>query len=117
MNRLSFIKLMLILAFCLSGQVKSQGQLPEILKNPSHPIDANLGAMKVKKSSYTLQSVLISPKRQLAQINGELLNVGDTLGSYKLVEISKNSATLRSAKGTLVLKTQLPSTTTKIKLR
>ncbi|WP_299772834.1 hypothetical protein [uncultured Pseudoteredinibacter sp.] len=72
--------------------------------------------MTIKKSSYTLQSVLISPNRQLAQINGQLLNIGDTLGSYKLVEISKNSATLRSAKETLVLKTQLPSTTTKIKL-
>ncbi|MCV6624001.1 MAG: hypothetical protein OIF51_19875 [Cellvibrionaceae bacterium] len=117
MNRLASNMLVLILTVCLNAKTKSQGQLPEILKNPSHPINANLAAMAVKKSTYTLQSVLISPNRQLAQINGQLLNIGDSLGGYKLVEIRKNSATLRSSKGTLVLKTQLPSTTTKIKLR
>ncbi|WP_299973507.1 hypothetical protein [uncultured Pseudoteredinibacter sp.] len=117
MNKLFFILLISTLTLCCAVQVSAQGELAQILKNPSEPINAKPGLLVRKKPSYVLQSILISPSRRLAQINGNLLNIGDSLGSYKLIEISKNSATLKSSKGKLVLKTQSSSTNTKITLR
>ncbi len=51
-----------------------------------------------------LQSILISPKRKLAVINGQTLHVGDTFGNAVVVKISAQEVVLKSGGELQVLK-------------
>lgn len=51
-----------------------------------------------------LQSIVLSPGRRFAMINGKVVSVGDRVGSATLVAIDIDSVRLREGSGTRVLK-------------
>jgi MSHA biogenesis protein MshK len=51
-----------------------------------------------------LQSIVLSPKRRLALINGKLIGIGDRVGAATLVAIEIDSVRLREGGGTKVVK-------------
>ncbi|KRB84723.1 hypothetical protein ASE07_04165 [Noviherbaspirillum sp. Root189] len=51
-----------------------------------------------------LQSVLISPKRRVATINGQIVHVGDKVGEAQVVKITENEVVLRNGKESRTLK-------------
>ncbi|GAA6153405.1 hypothetical protein [Pseudoteredinibacter isoporae] len=88
-------------------------ELPAINKNPSHPIGGDI--RQHQQEALVLQSLLISPNRQLAQINGHLLRLGEKLGIYELIELNSDGVTLRAGDREVVLKARKLSANTKIK--
>ncbi|MFC7513965.1 MSHA biogenesis protein MshK [Herbaspirillum sp. GCM10030257] len=51
-----------------------------------------------------LQSILISPKRRVATINGQIVHVGDKVGEAQVVKITENEVVLRNGKESRTLK-------------
>ncbi|MBB6522362.1 hypothetical protein [Pseudoteredinibacter isoporae] len=90
-------------------------ELPAISKNPSSPLGGEV--RQHQQETLVLQSLLISPNRQLAQINGHLLRLGEKLGIYELIELNKEGVTLRAGDREVVLKARKSAAKTKITLR
>jgi MSHA biogenesis protein MshK len=55
-------------------------------------------------SGPVLQSIVLSPNRRLALINGKLIGIGGRVGAATLVAIEIDSVRLREGVGTRVLK-------------
>ncbi len=91
------------------------GELPAIDKNPSQPIGGQ--EIRQKEDALVLQSLLISPNRQLAQINGHLLRLGEKLGIYELIALNSEGVTLRAGEREVVLKARKSAANTTIKQR
>ncbi len=82
----------------------SAGAGAQILPDPTRPPDeifipANLQS----RSDSGLQSVIISPTRHTAIINGQTVEQGEMLGNARLVEVNESYVVLRSAEGRQVL--------------
>lgn len=76
------------------------------LRDPTRPIGAAAHqAVASHPSSLQLNSVLISPSRKVATINGQSLMQGQTIKGtdYQVVSIQKNTVTLKSGDTTRVL--------------
>jgi kynureninase len=76
------------------------------LRDPTRPIGAATSQVVVSQSSpLQLNSVLISPSRKVATINGQSLMQGQTIKGtdYQVVSIQKNAVTLKSGNTTRVL--------------
>lgn len=88
----------LMLAACLSGSVLA-GQVAsqDGLRDPTRP-PVSLGAVNSNATAATaapvLQSVLISPGRKVAVINGETVQVGDRLGDARVTKITEGEVVL-----------------------
>jgi MSHA biogenesis protein MshK len=59
---------------------------------------------KSQADSYRLESILKSPNRRVAIINGKALAVGDSIGDAKLRSIMNNAVTLQFPNKTIQLK-------------
>ena len=75
----------------------------DILRDPTRPPavlemapDGSGGANA--NAGPRLQSVLISPSRRVAVINGQTVTVGDKIGDAQLVKISEGEVVLRNGK-------------------
>lgn len=55
-------------------------------------------------SAHVLQSVLISPTRRIAVINGQTVALGDRYGEARVVRISEGEVVLRNGQDVQVLK-------------
>ncbi len=73
----------------------------QILVDPTKP-PAELGNRPVAASSE-LQSIIISPARRAAIINGQTVELGGKAGDVRLIEVSEGSVVLQGAKGRQVL--------------
>ena len=75
--------------------------LPDPTKPPAE-ISAPVSEVATPKDSG-LQSIIISPARRAAIINGETVELGAKLGDATLIEISEGHVVLESAQGRQVL--------------
>ncbi len=80
----------------------------EILNDPTRP-PASLDAPVRQESGArdagpVLQSVLISPTRKVAIINGETVRLGEKFGDARVVKIAEDEVVLRNGNDLQVLK-------------
>lgn len=86
------------------------------LQDPTRPTDPALyfgGSRQASTSVWTLQSVLSSPERRIAIINGTRLREGDRIGNARVVSIKPSHVVLNTGKRTLTLQL-LPQTIRKV---
>lgn len=91
------------MAVCLPLFVLAQG-----LPDPTRP-PASLGVVEsasavASTSGPELQSILISPTRRIAIINGQHLRQGDKFGEARVTRISESEVVLRNGSESQVLK-------------
>ena len=77
----------------------------QALRDPTRPpaMSAKGVAGKAEQSGWILQSVLISPERRYAIINGEVVPVGGSIAGAELVAIAEERVTLRTSEGLRIL--------------
>lgn len=87
-------------------------QAAEIFNDPTRPAPAYLTtttrASEAGVEPLILQSILLSPQRKAAIINGHTVAIGGSIQGYQLQSLGSRSATLRNAKGMITLQL-LPS--------
>lgn len=86
-----------------SGSAGAASELPDPTRPPAIPA-AGPGDADAQATIAELQSVLISPQRRIAIVNGRAVQVGDRVGEAKVVKISENEVVLRNGQDTRVLK-------------
>lgn len=81
----------------------------ETLPDPTQPPSMVSPAQNARggagsDSGPTLQSVLVSPQRTIAVINGQTVKTGDRFGEARVVKITESEVVLRNGKDLQVLK-------------
>ena len=76
----------------------------EALPDPTRPADFTPGPDEAIAERLALQSILISPNRRQAIINGQAVKVGDHVGSSKVVEIGRDKVVLVNGRETETLR-------------
>ena len=79
----------------------------QVLGDPTRPPNLSglsFGAAATTPSGPILQSIVLSPKRRLALIDGKLLGIGNRVGGATLVAIEIDSVRLQEGRGTKVVK-------------
>lgn len=74
----------------------------QTLRDPTRPpsvASARGGAGRIEQSAWILQSVLISPERRYAIINGEVVKLGGSIAGAELVAVAEERVTLRTQDG------------------
>jgi MSHA biogenesis protein MshK len=104
----------LIVALCAlaalaAGSSASQAALAQALADPMRPPATPApspaeGAADAEKAAARLQSVLISPARRVAVIDGRVVRLGERVGDARLVAISESQVVLQRANGRETLK-------------
>jgi MSHA biogenesis protein MshK len=77
------------------------------LRDPTQPTDPALYFGSAKNSSnsgWSLQSILSSPGRRIAVINGARVKEGDRIGSARVVQIRDSHVLLNTGGRTLTLR-------------
>lgn len=76
------------------------------LQDPTRPTDpaAYFGGGTPSSNSWALQSILSSPARRIAIINGTRVHEGDRIGSAKVIHISESQVVLNSGGRALTLR-------------
>ena len=78
----------------------------QTLRDPTRPAmvaNSKGVAARAEQSGWILQSVLISPERRYAIINGEVVPLGGEVAGAELVAIAPERVTLRTPEGLRVL--------------
>lgn len=91
--------------FVLGVSLKSASVYAEVISDPTRPPNdlqalGNMGS----RGEPILQSILLSPGRKGAIINGEMIPLGGKFGDARLVKITETAVVLQSAEGTKLLK-------------
>src|SRR3989338_2729361 len=89
---------LLMPVFCCAGELADPTRLPAIL---AEPVAAVSGATESQPARLT--SILISPTRRAAIIDGETVELGDKHGADRLIEVSEGGVVLKGAQGRQVL--------------
>jgi len=93
-----------VLAALICAATASTGAA-QTLRDPTRPpaMSARGTAGKIEQSGWILQSVLISPERRYAIINGEVVRLGDLIAGAELVAVTEERVTLRTREGLRVV--------------
>jgi MSHA biogenesis protein MshK len=76
----------------------------QALRDPTRPpATSGKGAAGKNATGWILQSVLISPERRYAIINGEVVPVGGSVGGAELIAVAAERVTLRTHEGLRVV--------------
>ena len=77
----------------------------QALRDPTRPpaVSTKGAAGKLEQSGWILQSVLISPERRYAIINGEVVPLGGSIAGAELVAVAEERVTLRTREGLRVV--------------
>lgn len=97
----------LILALLLAGWWASSAALAQPLADPMRPPAAAAASPEpgeATKGAARLQSVLISPSRRVAVIDGRVVREGERVGDATLVSIAASHVLLRGPGGRETLK-------------
>lgn len=96
-----FLKVALLALVALTAQAA------EVFNDPTRPaqeyLPTVLRASAVSESALLLQSILLSPQRKVAIINGRAVMVGDRIQGYQLQSLDNRSATLKNTHGVITL--------------
>jgi MSHA biogenesis protein MshK len=82
------------------------GAVAQEMRDPTRPSahrDESGSAASSRVDSWVLQSVLISPERRFAIINGHVVAPGEWVNGALLLEVAEGSATLRTSEGRKML--------------
>ena len=73
----------------------------QALRDPTRPPAAGTKAAmgRIEQAGWILQSVLISPERRYAIINGEVVQLGGSIAGAELVAVAEERVTLRTREG------------------
>ena len=88
---------------CYAEELSDPTQPPSGIYGASNGQDAALERKIISPSNNGLQSIIISPERRAAIINGKTVELGETIGKAKLVEVSASGVVLQNARGRRVL--------------
>ena len=100
MARTTLHSILLVTALCLAGNAAA-------LQDPTRPTDPALyfgSGDKPSDSGWSLQSILSSPGRRIAVINGERVREGDPIGSARVIRIHESHVLLDTGGRTLTLR-------------
>jgi len=78
----------------------------QALRDPTRPpagSEKGIGG-KTERSGWILQSVLISPERRYAIINGEVVAIGGSIAGAELIAIAEERVTLRTLDGLRIVR-------------
>jgi MSHA biogenesis protein MshK len=101
-KRAKWLTLVIVAATGAAGVAKAE--LTDPTRPPAHRVEQRLSDEDSgKEAGLTLSSILISPSRRLAIINGQLVAAGDPVASFTVSEIGTSSVTLRGPSGRLQL--------------
>lgn len=98
--------------FCLLSSALcplAAAELPDPTQPPPGIYDVSGGqgaaaaAQATSPANNGLQSIIISPERRAAIINGETVELGAKIGGAKLVEVSESGVVLQGVRGRRVL--------------
>lgn len=87
--------------FELTGMEKKAAAAP-VKKDQTDPREAKLKKLREELKKYTLQSVL-NGSEKLAVVSGNILRVGDKIGSFTLVDVSGRGVKLSAENNTYSL--------------
>lgn len=80
--------------------VTASATAAQALRDPTRPATgAKAAAVRIEKSGWILQSVLISPERRYAIINDEVVPLGGSIAGAELIAIAEERVTLRTQDG------------------
>lgn len=98
-------KLLLLLCLLSAMSVVSAQNLPDPTRPPAEISNAGPapGGQETVPSSSGLQSIIISPVRRAAIINGKTVELGAKFGSAKLIEVNERGVVLLGKQGRQVL--------------
>jgi MSHA biogenesis protein MshK len=89
----------------LAGSTIGHAQgLPDPTRPPAMSESAGEQDASAASSGPVLQSVLISPSRRIATINGQVLKLGDKFGEARVTKITENEVVLRNGQEMQTLK-------------
>ena len=71
---------------------------------PPAPASSRGAADRIEQSGWVLQSVLISPERRYAIINGEVVPLGGSIAGAQLVAVAEERVTLRTQEGLRIIR-------------
>ena len=93
----------LLAVICITAASTAVAQA---LRDPTRPPAASAKGMtgRTGQSGWILQSVLISPERRYAIINGEVVAVGGSIAGAELVAVAAERVTLRTPEGLRVVR-------------
>jgi hypothetical protein len=76
------------------------------LHDPTRPTDPSefFGTHATTSSTWSLQSILSSPQRHIAIINGTRVREGDSIGTAKVLSITASQVLLNTGGHTLTLR-------------
>ena len=97
----------LVLAL-VGGSACAQG-LSDPMRPPGPPLPTDRASPETQTSRPQLQSILLSPQRKVAVINGQTVVLGGRIGDATLLEISATGVVLKRAEGLETLRL-LPDT-------
>lgn len=101
-DRLLMAAMAIVTALAGSAVVHAQG-LPDPTRPPA--MIESVGEPNPSASTGPiLQSILISPTRRIATINGQAFKPGDKYGEARVVKITENEVVLRNGQETQTLK-------------
>jgi len=103
-NKIMLMKLILFFISC-------QSVIAMAFDDPTRPPSFRAISSETEKKtsgSFVLSSILISPQRSVAIINGRTVQLGDWLGNFQVHSIDKTSVTLTEDREHITLKL-LPS--------
>ena len=97
------ISFLLATVHCYAEELSDPTQPPSGIYGASNGQDAALERKIISPSNNGLQSIIISPERRAAIINGKTVELGETIGRAKLVEVSESGVVLQNAGSRRVL--------------
>lgn len=103
LNKPIIFTLCLLLTFTLSSGKVAYTQRA-MMRDPTQPAIQDLPQKAtVVQEEFMLQSIIVSPDRQLAVINTKTLRPGDKLGDAIVKKINKNSVILSNSGREIIL--------------
>lgn len=101
----------LVVAVAAGGAVGliQDSAFAQALTDPTRPpavmqTDEKSAGTQNESTTPMLQSILVSPVRKQAIINGKALTVGERVGQAKIVQITENAVVLRTGNNVQTLK-------------
>ncbi len=83
--------------------LSSSSVLAATLQDPTQPADATVAPIISGQAGLALTSILISPQRRIAIINGQVVKAGDMIADMKIIQIERNQVRLQGEEGEITL--------------
>jgi len=83
-----------LLALTLAGSTQADTLRDPFARPAPPPSAATLATEAESEPALQLRAIMVTPGRALANINGQILGVGEWFGNYQLIKIQERSVTL-----------------------